>query len=728
MRFFSGPALLSALVLMGGCTDDAIDTARKDKNDFGNGSRPGDGFNAGSTGDGGSSSNLPPNDILLTMEVPEIAAPDAEPSRRNLRLVQPDSVTIYATTDSSAEVPAEVTFNDDLSVSISFPEGRPLGPETVIEASFSGETYRSMAADADQNVRVNPFSEYLVRRTISRLSAFDIQTITDCTQQADCTNKAAWSALADQIHDFEIDIPSTASKDTALSLLNARGDFTTYIDDMMQYALKPETTSEELALLEGNYHTVFFGVELGQTFIESSLSKSGIWGIRSGQEKVLVPKQNHVYPGLSFASVDGVLPGLTTTILSSDVPYRREVLVHQADNTFCLRDEGIWGFNSHASAFGAATVDRDVRLTGGRGLLQSITNIYSQDIGWTRNPYYLDAYIGTPTADTNTPDRIVSSHFTGGKAIALELEGDTYKRRDTLEDHYLSVLDLNLERAAGFDLSAIDGTYNTVSLSMRLGSSASCQTSDNQPVVTFETGTGTWTVNGDGINESATSSSIYRIPSGDVLSESTATVTNSRRVSHRPSYRTDTPQNDGRLNFGIDELPSDGTGKPELGVGVSSPDGSLIAINLDNSASGKGILIAGKQHATQAPTGGRFRLQGMSLGMSESTNVLRHLDNATLTINSGSDATLDPRILAVTHTVSGETVSAPSLVDGPSDSIPLNVTSPGGGRISFAYTDVSGDLTLEGFFTADQNQIYLRLRDTRNGEQNIGLVLATRLP
>ncbi|MBZ2168450.1 hypothetical protein [Marinobacter sp. F4216] len=729
MRSLSGPALLSAFLFLGGCTSDAIDAAKKDTNDFGGASSGGEGFTPGTPGGGGTTSGLGPNEIRLTMEVPETAAPDAESSRRNLRLVKPESISVYATTDNSVSVPAEITYNDDLSATIAFPGGLPLGPDTLIEARFGDEVYRSMAADADQNVQVNPFSEFLVRQTIAKYSAFDIQAITDCTEQDDCTGKAAWASLADQIHDFEIDIPGTASKETALSLLGARGDFTSYIDDMMQYALSLDTSSGELAVLEGNYNSVFFGVELGQTFLESNLSNAGFWGVRTGQEQVLSPREDHVYPGLSFASVSDLLPGLNSTVLSGDIPYSRELLTHQAGNTFCLRDNSIWELNSHTPAVGSASIVNDIRLTAGRALFQTVTNNFSSSIGWTRNPYYMDAFISEPPADSNTPDRIVSSYFTAGKAIALELEGESYKRRDILENHFLSVIDINVERQSGFELSSVNGAYNIVYTSQRQGSSSSCQTFDNQPVMEVETGTGIWTVNsGNGsINESVATSVLARLPSGSVQWENTTSVTRNRLVSRRPSYRNNAVLYDGRLNFGISQLPTDEMAKPQLGVGASTPDGSFMAVNMNDSPGGDGLLIASSQHAIPAPTNGRYRLQGVSLGMSEDTNVLQHMNHATLTINSASSATLDPRILEVTHSVSGSTVSAPSLVDSLGDSVTLVYADAGNGQASFSCTDTTGELTLEGFFTPDQNQFYLRLRDTRNGEENIGLVLATRI-
>ena len=56
--------------------------------------------------------------------------------------------------------------------------------------------------------------------------------------------------------------------------------------------------------------------------------------------------------------------------------------------------------------------------------------------------------------------------------------------------------------------------------------------------------------------------------------------------------------------------------------------------------------------------------------------------------------------------------------------IDLALSQLGDGRVEFT----AGNLVLEGFHTASQDQFYLRFRTTGGGEEQIGLLVATRLP
>ena len=147
-----------------------------------------------------------------------------------------------------------------------------------------------------------------------------------------------------------------------------------------------------------------------------------------------------------------------------------------------------------------------------------------------------------------------------------------------------------------------------------------------------------------------------------------------------------------------------------------------MAFNLDDSPLGDGILIAAEQTANSAPATGQFRLQGVALALAPGTNRLRHFDNALLTIDSSSAATLSPVELTSTHSVDNETVTKPALENTPD--IALTYSQSGDGRVQFS----AGNLALEGFHTASQDQFYLRLQTTEGNEEQIGLVMATRLP
>ncbi|MHA7808455.1 MAG: hypothetical protein ACX933_01505 [Marinobacter adhaerens] len=723
MRFTLGLLLSSTLVLTAGCGsgEDAIAGAAGQPNDFAGSKNPVDDFSSGSTGDSSNTGGLASNEVRVTMEVPGGVTSDGEPTRRNLRIVQPDRVSVYYTNPALQNLgePSISSRTDSEGFTIiEFTEGLPLGPDVIIDASYGNTRMRALAADADRDVKVNPFSEYLVRNTLSSYTAGEFQTILDCVADEGgelCLNKYVWSTLADQVHDFEIEIPSNVGLGGALDILEDRGDFARYVSAMADYAVLDETSSGKISASSADYNSVFLGIELGQTFLESTLSGSGQWGVRTAQEEVLTDDNGtgYVYPALTLTSFDAF--NIRVTSLANDIPYDREALIHQAGNDFFVRGSEYWERNTHSSSPGAATLLEDTRLLAGRALYQSITGRGSSKIiGWTRNPYYLDAFTSAPEDETTGPDRVISGYFSAGKAIELEADGDQLRRLGTLEDQYLSVLEVNLLRKEGFDADSLNGRdYNMLYLGTRF--------SDETTPLTIEAGVGQWQISGGTVSQSQSFTSLQRDSSGTVSTDSTGTRTEPWTLSNRTSRLSKGDVDIGRLNLDITTASGDFQ-RPDIGVGASTPDGTLMAFNLDDSPLGDGILIAAEQTAITAPATGQFRLQGVALALTSQTNRLRHFDNALLTIESSSSATLSPISLTTTHSVGNETVTKPAL-ESLAD-IDLAFSQLGEGRVEFT----SGNLVLEGFHTASQDQFYLRLRTTGGSEEQIGLLVATRLP
>ena len=723
MRFTLGLLLSSTLLLTAGCGsgEDAIEGAASQPNDFAGNKNPVDDFSSGSTGDSNNAGGLASNEVRVTMEVPGGVTSEGEPTRRNLRIVQPDRVSVYYTNQalSVLDEPAISTRTDSEGFTIiEFTNGLPLGPDVIIDASYGNTRMRALAADADRDVKVNPFSEYLVRNTLSSYTAGEFQTIMDCVADEGgelCLNKYVWSTLADQVHDFEIEIPSNVGLGGALHILENRGDFARYVSAMADYAVLDETSSGKISASSADYNSVFLGIELGQTFLESTLSGSGQWGVRTAQEEVLTDDNGtgYVYPALTLTSFDAF--NIRVTSLANDIPYDREALIHQAGNDFFVRGSEYWERNTHSSSPGAATLLEDTRLLAGRALYQSITGRGSSKIiGWTRNPYYLDAFTSAPEDETTGPDRVISGYFSAGKAIELEADGDQLRRLGTLEDQYLSVLEVNLLRKEGFDADSLNGRdYNMLYLGTRF--------SDETTPLTIETGVGQWQISGGTVNQSQSFTSLQRDSSGTVSTDSTGTRTESWTLSNRTSRLSNGDVDIGRLNLDITTASGDFQ-QPDIGVGASTPDGTLMAFNLDDGPLGDGILIAAEQTANTVPASGQFRLQGVALALTSQTNRLRHFDNALLTIESSSSATLSPISLTSTHSVDDETVTKPAL-ESQAD-IDLALSQLGEGRVEFT----SGNLVLEGFHTASQDQFYLRFRTTGGGEEQIGLLVATRRP
>ncbi len=700
-------ALSVQLTACGGGSDDSLKEAAGKPNTFPPATNALDDFQSGTTGDSNNSSGLATNQVRVTLEVPTAVAPDGEATRRNLRVVTPDRIDVYRSNQTLtrlASVDADLRDEGNGRYVITFADGQPQGPDVLIEASFGNTVLRSLAADEDRDIKVNPFSEYLVSDVLSTYSAAEFNQVMSCVNSGEddlCLNKYVWSTLADQVHDFEIDIPANLDGAGALALLDQRTDFATYTTDMASFALLDSASAGTISASSVDFNSVFLGIELGQSFLDPTLGAPGQWGVRIAQEELLQDENGsaHVYPSLTLTSFN--VFDINVTSVTGDIPYRRETLVQTAGNDFFSRGSETWSLNTHATAPGAATLQGTVRLVTGRALYQSVTGQdSSRVIGWTRNPFFLDAFVAD--GDT-TPSQVLAGYFSAGKAIELARQGDLLKRLQTLDDHYLSAIELNLARAENFSLDSLDGnTYNVLTLGLDMDQTAA------MPFVA-ESATGTWLVNGSSITRNLTTQVLSRDGSGTVAAQVGARV-GGHTLSLREAQLSSGPRQIGRLNLGSD------------GVGASTPDGSLLAFNLDDSEIGDGLVVAGLQFAGAAPASGSYRVQGVTLGLTADGNLLSHYQDATLTLTSSTTATLASAGLTVEHAVATAEVGTPTAMA--SADVALSYADLGNGQISF--TD--GSRVLAGFVTADHQSLFLRLVDTSSSPQTLGVLLATRLP
>lgn len=196
--------------------------------------------------------------------------------------------------------------------------------------------------------------------------------------------------------------------------------------------------------------------------------------------------------------------------------------------------------------------------------------------------------------------------------------------------------------------------------------------------MTIEAGIGQWQINGGTVSQSQSYTTVRRGNSGTVTTDPTGSRTDSWTLSSRTARLSNGDADIGRLNLDITTA-SGNFEQPDIGTGASTPDGSLMAFNLDDSPLGDGLLVAGEQTANSAPATGQFRLQGVALALTPDTNRLRHFDNTLLTIDSSSAATLSPVAITSTHSVDNETVTKPALESLPD--VALTYTQSGGGQV-----------------------------------------------
>ncbi|KPQ28070.1 MAG: hypothetical protein HLUCCX14_12150 [Marinobacter excellens HL-55] len=733
MRFTFTPVLMSTLLLAACSGDSAIDGVKEIPNRFGNVVNALDDFSSSSTGDSSNARGLKPNEVRVTMELPVNLAPNGEPTRRNLRIVVPDRVEVYKTDftlrDDIGTVSYTSATDDDGNIILTFEDGVPVGPDVVVEAFYQGTSLKALAADGDRDIKVNPFSHYLVEQGLGGYDAIDFQTVMNCVDTSLCLNRYVWGTVADQVHDFEIDIPDNASIPSTLANLDARADFKAYVQAMADYALLGQDTSGSIRASSADYNSVFLGLELGQTFRESSALGAGQWGVRTAEEEQLTDTGTaFLYPALTLTSFD--VFNINVTSLATDIPYDRRTLIHGSDDIgsqfFFTRGTDLWARNSHSSAPGAATLTPapfedqtdPARLLAGRALYQSVTDRDSNRInGWTRNPYYLDSYTSAPADESSSPDRVLANYFSAGKAIALEDNGGKLKRRETLENHYVSAFEFHLQRSVDFSFSAVaDSVYNVVYLAPRFGNT-------DDPTV-FETGHGTWQTDSPAGNQLSADVSLdnfqlIRDDSGFVRSEA-GTQNTAWNLANRLSRLSAGDRHIGRLTLFENER-GDTFGRSDMGQGAVTPDGSLMAFNLANSYLGDGLVIAGKEPTSALATAGRYRVQGAIIAMTDSTNTLFQIDNGVLEYDGGTSARFTANSFRMHHDIAQNTVSAPQSAAW--DTTFNAVIDPDG-----PVTLSDSELTLNGFYTGAGDQMFLTLEDNTGPELQTGLLVATLIP
>lgn len=711
--------MVLTLALLSGCSGsgDANDAAAGKPNSFPGKSNPGSGFSEQGTGDSGNAgtSKLGKNEVLVTLEVPKSLAPDGELSRRNLHLIQPDSVRVYRSNSDLAEV-ASVNINirttDDGITVIEFQNGQPLGPDVLVEATVNGTTMRAYATDRDRDIKINPFSEYIVRHGLGDYEPDEFATVMDCVNATEeiCINKFVWSTLADQIQDFEIDIPSGISFEGAVAFVGQRADFRRYVRDMANLALIPPGSSDKIDAQSLGLNSIFFGIELGRSNLASSDdSRPGQWGTQSAVEKVIESNGTTiVYPGASLASLS--LFGISGTFIAINFPYARNTLVQFDSNTYQTQSPSFWEVNGHSSTSNSASIKNDNELVSGQALLQTITGKSKpRTIGWTRNPFVRDSLLD---GDSGNLNGLLSSYFTGGKAIELEGESGNYDRGKQLEEHFVSVFDIDLPQSEDFDIGKLKSAYNVISFSLQLGL-------DEQTPFRAESLAGRWDGGGGQFTQTATANELTRSGGGTVALTKAVPRDGQRLISNRTSVRSKADKDDGRLNLDISNETTDDRQKPELGIGASSPDGSLIAFNLSNGTNGEGVLI-GVQRGASSPKLGTYRMQGTIIDLALDTNRLRQITNAPLSITGTSKATANFGGLDVVQTVSDDSLQRPQTLQA--NDIDMTYTA-NSGEITFS----AGNLKLTGFVASDSKYMLLQVRDTQaSGQQSLGLVLATR--
>jgi hypothetical protein len=707
-------ASLMALTLtagLAGCGsgEDAIDGAASKPNSFPPNKNPANNFGESSTGDSDNSSGLKGNEIVVSLEVPMAESGNGEETRRGLKIVQPDRLDIYRTNQDlrqGSSVDYSRRTDESERTIITFEDGQPQGPDVVIEASYNGQILRALATDQDRDVKINPFSEYLVAEAVGGYTEEEFSQVMECLDaDADfCLNRYVWAVLADQVHDFEIEIPDNRSIEQAVDFLDTRADFKSFITNMADYArigqdraerigLDIEDLPEDTGITNLTYNSIWFGLSLSESRWPNGGDSAGQWGALYGTE---APNESTT-PNLLVTAGD--LFGVDLTLLGSDVPYQRQTWEHEPGNNFDANDE--WQLNAHSTSQNPGTIVGK-RLLAGRSVFQTVTGTGTQT-GWTQNPFYYDAFLGYER-EAELPERILAGYFTGGKAIRLRDSGGNLEREQTLENHFVSALDISLEQPADDDAAPTLATgYNAVFFG--------ALTAAAEESAVFRGGFGPMSKSGSQLSfSSATDGTelyeVYRDGGAEVLGRD---LTNAG------------------VGLNLSSI-AEGRFLSESTRGAIAPSGGVFAANLIDTSLGNGLLIAATP-STDNISSGVYRFQGFVAGQDNQNNNLLHFDNARLEFTSAANATFDLSGFNVVHSVDSGIVSGPAsaFMANPQISVAVGAVNSEG---FFTLTSNSTELTMTGFASANREQLFFSIRYTEagtggNDKEYIGLAIAT---
>ncbi|MFE8072086.1 hypothetical protein QQM79_13610 [Marinobacteraceae bacterium S3BR75-40.1] len=719
-------ALISVFILSGclSSAEDAANEVKNDPNDFPQIKNDGNSFeNSGGDAQGGTNetTGLAANEVRLTLQVPrQMAGEDGIDTRRNLRIVQPNSVRVVRVDNNLTE---QETFNtttrqdDELTRIITFPDlsSVPRDPDIIAIATYGGTEIRGPIYDGndysgDNDFKINPFTDYLVTETFSSLTPGEITALKQCQNQL-CLEGVVWPALVDQAEDFEIEIPSDftlSPGETYLSkskdYLASRGDFTRYVAQMKNALLTGQDDVSDSGVASATFNSIYFGLGLSRVH-PSANSTQGQWSTRISNKGSRTGNGAPIetYPTLTFTSLGVAELDINITGIDNDIPYSRETLRQLTQSSYLKKDD--WKPNAHSASPGGAFVRDGAFIQAGRSPYQSITE-EENDVftGWAPNPYFYNGKIlGTlndPEAE-DEPQAVLSSYFQSAKAILLDKTSGSYSRDRTLEEMGIGTFELGFHRLSKtepeYDLSKVNGDYYASEFFVALA--------DSGDPIRAEVRLRSWSADPSShlISEAPAGAAyaVERDGSTGLVSAPAATTNSNtyKLVSLANEMVTDSKIQKykvGRLRL------EDQNNGPNL-AGAGAPNGQWLGFTHNSDSMGRGIKIVMQDSGqTVDASGETYLLQGFMLGMEDDKNRLHQLNESTLTLDSNSSASLNLCDLVVTHTISSQAVTDPTFEGCAAYNDSAAIYNGGGqnGSINTTFTVDGTPFQLQGFMSA----------------------------
>ncbi|UZE95182.1 hypothetical protein [Alkalimarinus alittae] len=629
----------------------------------------------------------------------------------NLNQISNSTIPAYTVTENPALGTYSINFSESPPARIDIIAKVTLENDEILLAPF-------IDSSIDQNfnpiVIVNVVSDFLVKRLYKKLNTPEaLNELLPCNDggsnygnNVGCKNQPfakfnLWAALNGLTQSYEIDIPATYNISEAFDLLDKTGEFKAHIDTTLDEIIRTQEafvggTEREVALstiqndpesltVKKEYNSTLFSLAFNQTNPGSSLKGASISTTISSP---FTKESDAVsYPALTRnttnfnISVTNLIEDFPMLRISLSIDQASDVLLSPALNNALTASPS----NTFLTSQGFYIV--------GKMPFQTITDKTSSSaIGWQSDPYTQLVY--SSDSDTAGPQSMLSAFIRNGGKYSISDNGDsTWTRNNQLEEQNIFAWN-NYNQTDGATAVITSNTYGVISFSVNLSETGNVLTTAGEVLH--------W--------DAETAQSISQTqPSVALLSDNHYQRYSFSRAESLDLTVAASSRNAIAVTRSYEDLDSDSSpkgrisvsapGSTESSLATVTPAGDLITVALNESDAGQGLITA-LETRTIKPTSGNltgavYRLAGNSFGANAASNVLRHYNNSTIKLTSGSTAILTLNTLESTHNVSTQTVTDISEVA--ISSANGNYTVNNDGLIQFIFPTLN--LELKGFMS-----------------------------
>jgi hypothetical protein len=685
-----------------------------------------------------------------TFEVKQIIGIRAESIDGKINRIDPSQISIVTLNEnfneiSSRTLPAyrvEERINGLTGYELQFDKSYIEKVNQVVKVTFDQSTFPPVFLYAPlyilpetQSITVNAKSHYVLKKLFDTIdSAEELAALIPCPelQEPACPNQPMAKAnFLEQINltaqDYNIEINPEFSVEQALNLLNSRVDIRQHVEAAVNEITRVTSpfakgTRRDLTLSTDDlltpkneaqsYNSVMFGLSLSSLSPDDTDRSVSI----ASSSSVVAPisRFNDEAPTYPAFFQNTFLFDLRRDVLSSDIPFRRTILSLFQNGIVDLED------NEIENAVTTNTTDSFLSTQGFLLNERSVQQVIDpqKELGWEFEPYFTRSYqVADPNLEEDDIDYgtaapwLTSANYS--KATAYQ-QTEQSPRAFRAEDMNFFTWEVHgLETDENFSTRNMSGKqYGVISYSLKLDDR---EGGDRMKLIAE---TAKWEIVNAGtilISQPSSHYQSYTLSRADNNDVRGILVENDLIDTPRAITATET---EGSAETKIrGRVSLDGLDAPQ---GHASQNGSYVALSfntkdrLDPLDRGQGIILATELTDFDFVfSGEQYQLQGNSFKMTESQNVLNHLNGSILTISAAEPgdpvdmqcrATLSAKRTTIVHQVDllQNTLSGPQEIS--SEEVNNLSCLLDDNEIQLTFSSVFGELlTLKGFITRAQD-------------------------